>query len=317
MAVNDSPSTKGLTTSLTKYLQPGKFSDLKVRCSDDIMYDVHKAIVCSQSRFFEQACNPAHTFKENATGVIELKNEDADAVRALLQFMYYCGYETPSETGNPGDRSSAPSSSSSSKINRANDFEFYTNWRKRKRAPATTSPSLTEMLFHAQMYGLSGFYGIDALAPYAKQRFEACVDERAGWKEARFARVVELVYATTPARNRGLRDMVVYVCRRNYRALMADPDFAAMKTRLAESFAKELDAAVARAGSRFPLDVEAYRCPAKRCDNVFYANPELVRKNYKGWDGESRVFCTFCCGELALEDLKGLQVIEKYDVVTE
>lgn len=49
------PSTSADVDSL---LDTGEHSDLILRCSDGTVFNVHKAIVCSQSQFFRNACKP-------------------------------------------------------------------------------------------------------------------------------------------------------------------------------------------------------------------------------------------------------------------
>lgn len=59
----------------------GKYSDLKVTCKYR-EWSVHKAIVCSRSGFFDGACS--HRFREAETGVIDLSEDDEDAVEQMI-----------------------------------------------------------------------------------------------------------------------------------------------------------------------------------------------------------------------------------------
>lgn len=59
----------------------GKYSDLKVICNDR-QWSVHKAIVCSRSGFFDGACS--HRFRESETGVIDLSEDDEEAVEQMI-----------------------------------------------------------------------------------------------------------------------------------------------------------------------------------------------------------------------------------------
>lgn len=44
---------------LRRMLDTGKHADLVLRCTEDGKeFQVHKAIVCAQSKFFEKACEP-------------------------------------------------------------------------------------------------------------------------------------------------------------------------------------------------------------------------------------------------------------------
>lgn len=62
----------------------GRFSDLTVVCNEK-QWAVHKAIVCSRSGFFDGACSGS--FREAGTGVINLSEDDQDAVDQMI----HCG----------------------------------------------------------------------------------------------------------------------------------------------------------------------------------------------------------------------------------
>jgi hypothetical protein len=51
---------------------------------------VHKKVLCGQSDFFEKACEGG--FKEASSGVIDLTDDDPDAVKAMVQFCYTVNY---------------------------------------------------------------------------------------------------------------------------------------------------------------------------------------------------------------------------------
>jgi len=51
---------------------------------------VHKKVLCAQSDFFQKACEGG--FQEASSGVIDLTEDDPDAVRAMVQFCYTVDY---------------------------------------------------------------------------------------------------------------------------------------------------------------------------------------------------------------------------------
>ncbi|KAM0718483.1 hypothetical protein Q7P37_005553 [Cladosporium fusiforme] len=59
----------------------GKYSDLTVTCNYR-QWAVHKAILCSRSGFFDGACSGR--FREADTGVIDLSEDDEDAVDQMI-----------------------------------------------------------------------------------------------------------------------------------------------------------------------------------------------------------------------------------------
>lgn len=59
----------------------GKYSDLTVKCNSR-EYAVHRAILCSRSGFFDGACS--NQFREAQTGLIDLSEEDEEAVEHMI-----------------------------------------------------------------------------------------------------------------------------------------------------------------------------------------------------------------------------------------
>jgi hypothetical protein len=65
--------------------ETGKYSDLTVVCHGK-RYPVHRALLASRSAFFDGACR--HPFQEAETGVIDLSEDDPEAV----EHMVHCEY---------------------------------------------------------------------------------------------------------------------------------------------------------------------------------------------------------------------------------
>ncbi|KAF2493692.1 hypothetical protein BU16DRAFT_590340 [Lophium mytilinum] len=70
---------------LEDYLANGEYSDLKIICNG-ATYMVHRLILCSQIRFFENACNIS--WKEGEEGVVDLSHDDPGAVKAMIHYAY-------------------------------------------------------------------------------------------------------------------------------------------------------------------------------------------------------------------------------------
>lgn len=78
--------------SLAGLLDSGEFSDYTIRCRGR-NFQVHRSIISAQSRFFEAACK--HTWREGSSRVLDLPDDDPEAVGAVVQFIYHGVYTDP------------------------------------------------------------------------------------------------------------------------------------------------------------------------------------------------------------------------------
>ncbi|KAK6497845.1 hypothetical protein TWF481_012244 [Arthrobotrys musiformis] len=77
--------------SLLSLLSNPRFSDVKVIVGEDrLQYDLHRAIICLQSTFFEAACKEG--FIEGNTREIELPDIDPGAFEIVATWLYNGGF---------------------------------------------------------------------------------------------------------------------------------------------------------------------------------------------------------------------------------
>ncbi|KAG6986521.1 multicopper oxidase abr1 [Physcia stellaris] len=74
-----------LVVGVSKLYGSEEYSDLTIICGDS-KFKVHKAIVCTQSKFFAAACR--NNYIEDRTSTIELHEETDYLVQAMIQFLY-------------------------------------------------------------------------------------------------------------------------------------------------------------------------------------------------------------------------------------
>lgn len=67
----------------------GRWSDLTITCNYR-QWAVHRAIICSRSGFFDGACS--NDFLEATSGVIDLSEDDEDAVEQMIHYFYHLDY---------------------------------------------------------------------------------------------------------------------------------------------------------------------------------------------------------------------------------
>lgn len=66
---------------------------------------------------------------------------------------------------------------------------------------------VSSMVYDAQVYQIADKYDIQTLKEYSKDRFSTAITT--GWKMDEFPLAINVVYESTPSKDRGLRDLVV------------------------------------------------------------------------------------------------------------
>ncbi|KAF2440001.1 hypothetical protein P171DRAFT_116216 [Karstenula rhodostoma CBS 690.94] len=84
----DTP-THELMSALASMFDSGKYADLTI-VTANTSYPVHRALLASRSSFFEGICNNA--FRESETGVIDLSQDDPEAVEHMVHYFYHLDY---------------------------------------------------------------------------------------------------------------------------------------------------------------------------------------------------------------------------------
>ncbi|KAF2104551.1 hypothetical protein NA57DRAFT_51371 [Rhizodiscina lignyota] len=81
-----------LMSALSTLLEAGKYSDLTIKCGAR-KFAVHRALICSRSGFFDGACSNA--FREAQSGIIDLSEDDEEAVEHMVNYFYHLDYLSP------------------------------------------------------------------------------------------------------------------------------------------------------------------------------------------------------------------------------
>jgi hypothetical protein len=78
-----------LKSALPSLFECGQYSDLTIVCGAK-RYPVHRILLATRSTFFEGACR--NGFREAQTGVIDLSEDDPEAVDHMVHYFYHMDY---------------------------------------------------------------------------------------------------------------------------------------------------------------------------------------------------------------------------------
>ncbi|KAF2846716.1 hypothetical protein T440DRAFT_482319 [Plenodomus tracheiphilus IPT5] len=95
--------TLELMSALASLFDSGKYSDLTIVCGAK-RYPVHRALLATRSSFFQGACRDG--FREAESGVIDLTEDDAEAVEHMVHYFYHNDYLTRALSRRSSKRSS-------------------------------------------------------------------------------------------------------------------------------------------------------------------------------------------------------------------
>ncbi|KAL5114352.1 hypothetical protein ACEQ8H_007742 [Pleosporales sp. CAS-2024a] len=242
----DAPTLELKTAMASLFCNP-KFSDLTIVCGAK-SYPVHRVLLATRSTFFQGACrNP---FLESETGIINLSEDDAEAVEHMIHYFYHMDYLRRS----PSRRSSQRSSSPPNKLNLAlvEDPLLATLSAANAAVPLTPpadeaalqtldapsklpdtpmadqfaidelqgEPLVPErdvqsayLCTHAKVYAIAEKYGVAGLKVLARQKFSQELDLHLDSPD--FPEACQEVYESTFHTDRGLRDVVIQAFRSN------------------------------------------------------------------------------------------------------
>ncbi|KAL8866173.1 MAG: hypothetical protein Q9174_006455 [Haloplaca sp. 1 TL-2023] len=187
---------KDVLKAIRTCFETEQFSDLKITCGGR-EFKCHKVIVCTRSKFFEKACTSG--FQESATSHIDLPEDNPVHIEAMLKFLYAMG--------------------SRPEIPPIVDFLDFTHAEVKRYLYKEIS-----------MYALADKYGIPALCSTAALKVKGCLSRRYDPRELLFC--VPLVYGSTPASDRTLRDTIVHYFERLAPSINGRPKTKARLLRL-------------------------------------------------------------------------------------
>ncbi|KAK8184863.1 BTB/POZ domain-containing protein [Phyllosticta capitalensis] len=179
---------KCTSQSFAPYHGQRRHSDVTILCKDGVRIPAHKVILCLASPFFEKALDPDKGFQESHQNEINLLDHAPKNIAALIDFIYLHRYAAPT----PPD-----------------------------------AGIRDQLLAHASMHATADYFMVACLRDAAHAAFAAVVKRWphgggcGGFDAADVAAVIEAVYTSTPAAQRGLRDVVLDFAAQHYGELIS------------------------------------------------------------------------------------------------
>jgi hypothetical protein len=259
--------------------------------------------------------------QEGQTGVIELPvDDDADAVKAMVEFFYTGDYECPGQ--NPFDITTPapalpkPKSKSFKKAARVYDED---GTLRSRVSQLTTPPGVPQtlptsnftfelsnnqkhpLLFHLAVYEVADRIQQADLKALAESKFERTA--QGTWLHLHFLDAVRKVYEIAPPGTQGdrLRKIVLKVTAEHTKEIFATVGFADM-LREVHDFSADLNAALCGHESLNynqvnSLGMETFKC--RVCDSSFTIKIPL---------GLQSMTCPVCKAGISLEEWRGISL---------
>ena len=143
--------------------------------------------------------------KEASTGVVPLPDDDPQAVKLMIHYLYHLDYPHQSEVHH-GLFNSSQDAEFTFDIS---DVAGATSKAKKKKQSFNfeDTPEIPNLTIHARLYALGEKYDIGGLKTLSLEKFKKEV--RVHWDSYDFLRAAEEIYTSTIDRDRGMRDAVV------------------------------------------------------------------------------------------------------------
>ncbi|KAF2440070.1 hypothetical protein P171DRAFT_368958, partial [Karstenula rhodostoma CBS 690.94] len=205
-------------------LETGNHSDFVITCQDET-FNVHKAIVCPQSDFFEKALTFA-AGKEAEDCNVNLPSEDSAIVRLLVQYFYKADYDPvcpPTGDLIPGSISPVQSVQHSCTGTGCYSYsccksyvcphhccgidcsydcvEFICS-----RCGQAPKGNAEQLLTHVKLYEVADKYGVTGLKDLSADKFRRALLKF--WNNAEFPIAAHYACSTTPDSDMGLRSHI-------------------------------------------------------------------------------------------------------------
>ncbi|KOS48738.1 hypothetical protein ACN38_g215 [Penicillium nordicum] len=172
----------------------GQFSDMEIICQG-ITFKVHRAIVCTQSKYFNSAI--CDGFKEYTKRSIRIQEDTPETIERVLSYLYLREYD---------DRGTIQCQTIPEPAgDKTNDTE------------STKNISLNNM----RVFITADKFGIDSLQSLATQKFSQWATKN--WNSPVFPEVIQEVMASVPSYKSSLQEIIVDIIGTHVFDLIENP----------------------------------------------------------------------------------------------
>ena len=198
---------ESMTESLRDLFESSRYSDLAVRCGAK-EFRLHRAIVCTRSKFFATACNGQYS--ESRNGIITLREDDLPTVYRMFVYLYMLDYD---DSGLDVDAASIEPYN----LNTSREYETaeagLSTEQKRAR---------NQLINNVAVYAIGEKYDIPELKHLAASKFDDALKGTDADLLSVLPALIDAVFETTPSTDTLLRNVMIKHCHAHAKALTND-----------------------------------------------------------------------------------------------
>ncbi|KAM3433124.1 hypothetical protein MY4824_006179 [Beauveria thailandica] len=158
-------STRG--PNLGHLLKSGQFSDLTLVCGSKD-FNVHKAVVCAQSKVLAAAIR--EPFQESKTGKIVIEEYDTDTVEKMVEFLYTGDYKPQPPQGEKTSDDTAPEKDMVQRMLATSVADSVDRQPHQAEETTENAAPQEDLVQHVLVNSIADYYDIPALADLSKEK---------------------------------------------------------------------------------------------------------------------------------------------------
>ncbi|KAK4696046.1 hypothetical protein P7C71_g1800, partial [Lecanoromycetidae sp. Uapishka_2] len=195
-------------------------SGIVIKCGSDEYY-VHRSIACLKSAWFQSALDGG--FKEGATGIVDLSEEDDKCVARMITFFYQGEYSDDDMIPDHNDSSASTTVLADSIV--GDDLASEQPRRQYPIHRSSGTETCSKMMANTAIYALADYLWMPDLKALAQHKFQDLAKTYGpDYPYHGLSELIHEVFSTTPDSDMGLRQPLIDRCAHCYTGIMTVPE---------------------------------------------------------------------------------------------